>query len=192
MNNANIKKMVILCSGEGSNLQAIIDYFNGHSDIQIACIISDKPSKSLERGIAHSIPTLYLPKLNRSRESYDQALMAHINLYQPDLIILAGFMRILSAKFIQSYPKQILNIHPSLLPKYKGLNTHKRTLENNDKMHGTTIHYVNEDLDGGEIIIQKSIKILESDNEKTLEEKVKAIEHQLYPKTIALLLSNKH
>ena len=182
------KHLVIFSSGEGSNLEAIINYFRSHLVISIACIISDKNSKSLKRGANHSIPTLYLPSINHSRETYDKLLTKHVNLYSPNLIVLSGFMRILSPSFISRYPNKIVNIHPSLLPKYKGLRTHKRVFENKEKFHGTTIHYVEDKLDSGKIIAQHVIVVSDQDTEDSLRKKVKHLEQQVYSKTIESIL----
>jgi phosphoribosylglycinamide formyltransferase-1 len=188
MNEMGGRNIVLLSSGEGSNVESIISYFNQHPLIKIRCIISDKQSKTLSRGIDNIIPTLFLPIMNCSNESYDRFLMKHINVYSPDLVVLSGFMRILSPEFVASYPERIINIHPSLLPKYKGLNTHRRVIENKDKSHGTTVHYVEDELDSGRIIEQHKIIISNTDTEESLQNKVKSLEHQIYPRIIESLL----
>ncbi|MCF6767559.1 phosphoribosylglycinamide formyltransferase [Thiotrichales bacterium 19S11-10] len=185
------KNLVILTSGNGSNLQAILDKIDaGNISGEVNAVISNKNSHSLVRAKNHQIPAYFLPhtKFN-SRETYDQALVDIITPYQPDFIILAGFMRILTPTFIHSFKDKIINIHPSLLPKYKGLHTHKQALENNDKEHGTTVHVVNEALDSGAIIDQAKFDIEPSDTIEALETKIKVLEHQLYPRVIQKLCS---
>lgn len=181
----DIKRLVVLSSGIGSNLQAMIDTLHDQDGITIAAVVSDKPSPSLKRAIKADIPCLFLPQQKKqSNTDYDNLLDRFIQLFHPDLIVLSGFMRILSAKFVDQYPNKIINIHPSLLPKYKGLNTHRRVLENGEKVHGTTIHFVNQFLDSGEIIAQKIIEITQDDTVESLKRKIKYIEHVFYPKII--------
>lgn len=190
MANKSTFKLVVLSSGYGSNLQAIIDQLHNEGGIEISAIISDKVSESITRALNHNIPCLYLPKQKQqTREEYDQLLSELLAPFSPDLIILAGFMRILSPAFIQKFPQQIINIHPSLLPKHKGLNTHQRVIDAKDKTHGTTIHYVNEHLDGGKIIAQKRIDVLPFDTAETLEQAIKSLEHVFYPATIHKLVA---
>ena len=125
-----------------------------------------------------------------SKKNFENQSLKLLKKNEIDLICLAGFMKILSKKFIKKFSKPILNIHPSLLPKYKGLNTHYRVIKNREKYSGATVHIVNEKLDSGKIIIQERIKILKSDEEKTLEKKILKIEHRIYPKAIIKLLTN--
>ncbi|WP_157966671.1 phosphoribosylglycinamide formyltransferase [Fastidiosibacter lacustris] len=184
----NNYKLVILSSGYGSNLQSIIDKLHLQDGIEVCVIVSDKASQSITRGLLANIPCLFLPKRkSQSREEYDKLLKALIIPFAPDLIVLAGFMRIFSPVFIRAFEGKIINIHPSLLPKYKGLNTHQRVIDAKDKMHGTTIHYVDETLDGGEIIAQKRIDVLPFDTAETLEQTIKSIEHTFYPEIIRKL-----
>lgn len=185
---SNTQRLVVLSSGLGSNLQAIIDALHKQDGIVIAAVISDKPSFSLKRSIKADIPCLFLPKRKKQLNTeYDNLLYQFIRLFHPYLIILSGFMRILSSKFIDNYPNKIINIHPSLLPKYKGLNTHQRVLENGEKLHGTTIHFVNQLLDSGDIIAQKSIDIGKDDTLESLRRKIKSVENNFYPKVIRRL-----
>ncbi len=184
----NNYKLVILSSGYGSNLQSIIDKLHLQEGIEVCVIVSDKASQSITRGLLANIPCLFLPKRkSQSREEYDKLLKALIIPFAPDLIVLAGFMRIFSPVFIRAFEGKIINIHPSLLPKYKGLNTHQRVIDAKDNMHGTTIHYVDETLDGGEIIAQKRIDVLPFDTAETLEQTIKSIEHTFYPEIIRKL-----
>ena len=126
----------------------------------------------------------------QNKSSFESQLLKILNLYDLDLICLAGFMKILSGGFIKKYSKPILNIHPSLLPKYKGLNTHLRAIKNRDKFTGATVHEVNEKLDSGKIVLQKKVKILKKDKIKSLEKKVLKIEHEIYPKAVVKFLTN--
>ncbi|MFZ9034849.1 MAG: phosphoribosylglycinamide formyltransferase [Francisellaceae bacterium] len=183
-----MKKLVILSSGFGSNLGAMIEKLHQQHDIEIALVISDHDSQSLIRGQKAGIPTLYLPK-NKGidRAKYDEKLADVIAAFNPDLIVLSGFMRILTAGFIERFKGKIINIHPSLLPKYKGLNTHQRAIDAKDLQHGTTVHFVDETLDGGRIIDQRAISIDINDDKESLEKKIKTIEHDFYPEVILRL-----
>lgn len=176
--------IVVLISGNGSNLQAIIDAKNnGLLPIEIDAVISSNPSAyGLTRAKNSSIPIHTLaPNEFDDRTAYDEALYQCIESYQPDLIILAGFMRILGNRFLETFKDRIINIHPSLLPKYPGLNTHEQVIAAKDLEHGCTIHFVTDNLDGGPIIAQVSIKVDDTDTASTLKEKVHQAEHFLYP-----------
>jgi len=175
---------VVLISGNGSNLQSIID--NAKSiDLTICCVISNKTNAfGLKRAAKVSIPYVALDEtLFDSKLDFDQEIMKVIDNYQPGVIILAGYMRILSADFISKYFGKILNIHPSLLPKFPGLNTHQRAIEASEKKHGASVHFVTEELDGGPVIAQEFVNIDSTDNVQTLAKKVLDKEHALYPKT---------
>lgn len=178
-------RIVIVISGNGSNLQAIIDGCTDGSIPGTICgVISNNPDAfGLERASRASIPTTVLNHREyESRAVYDQSLAELIESFSPDLILLAGFMRILTPEFVCKFKGKLLNIHPSLLPKYTGLHTHKRALENGDSKHGATVHYVTEELDGGPIIIQGTIPIESEDDELSLAAKVQSqIEHHIYP-----------
>ena len=176
---------VVLISGNGSNLQSIID--NAKSiDLNICCVVSNKKDAfGLKRAAKASIPCIALDEtLFDSKLGFDQEIMKVIDNYQAEVIILAGYMRILSADFISKYSGKILNIHPSLLPKFPGLNTHQRAIEASEKKHGASVHFVTKDLDGGPVISQVSVNIDSKDNAKTLAKKVLEKEHELYPKII--------
>ncbi len=176
-------KAAVLISGYGSNLQALID-----DDIDICVAVGTFPAPGLARAKVANISIGVLDHTNySSRELFDQALLDKLEPYEPDLIILAGFMRILTSVFINEYKDKILNIHPSLLPKYPGLNTHQRALDAGDTEHGCTVHYVTEDLDQGPIVAQSCVPVLPDDTAETLAERVLEAEHQLYPKTIKTL-----
>ena len=176
---------VVLISGNGSNLQSIID--NAKSiDLNICCVVSNKKDAfGLKRAAKVNIPCIALDEtLFDSKLGFDQEIMKVIDNYQAEVIILAGYMRILSADFISKYSGKILNIHPSLLPKFAGLNTHQRAIDASEKKHGASVHFVTKDLDGGPVISQVSVNIDSKDNAKTLAKKVLEKEHELYPKII--------
>ena len=176
---------VVLISGNGSNLQSIID--NAKSiDLNICCVVSNKKDAfGLKRAAKVDIPCVALDEtLFDSKLSFDQEIMQVIDNYQAEVIILAGYMRILSADFISKYSGKILNIHPSLLPKFPGLNTHQRAIDASEKKHGASVHFVTEEVDGGPVIAQQSVNIDSTDNSQTLAKKVLKKEHILYPKVI--------
>lgn len=162
-------------------------------DIQICCVISnEKNAYGIERAKARAIPYAIIPHQDyNSRNDFEMVLKTKIDTHQPDLIILAGFMRILSAGFVNCYPNQILNIHPSLLPKYPGLHTHEKVIANKDKVHGASIHFVTDKLDGGPVIVQKEILVLEQDTAESLQHKIHQIEYQLYPMVIGWYASGR-
>ena len=176
---------VVLISGNGSNLQSIIDNVKS-IDLTICCVVSNKMDAfGLKRAAKVGIPCVALDEtLFDSKLGFDQEIMKVIDNYQAEVIILAGYMRILSADFISKYSGKILNIHPSLLPKFPGLNTHQRAIDASEKKHGASVHFVTKDLDGGPIISQVSVNIDSKDNAKILAKKVLEKEHELYPKII--------
>lgn len=183
-------KLVVLLSGEGSNLQAIIDQISaGNIKAQISAVISNRENAyGLIRAEKAGIPAMVLDhKQFIDRESFDDSLAQIIESYEPDLIVLAGFMRILSDDFVIQFKDRLINIHPSLLPKYKGLDTHKRALQNGDKQHGASVHYVIPELDAGTVILQGVVDIQDDDTEESLANRVHKIEHRIYPKAIAYL-----
>jgi phosphoribosylglycinamide formyltransferase-1 len=183
---------VVLISGNGSNLQSIIDNVNS-IDLTICCVVSNKTDAfGLKRAAKVGIPCVALDEtLFESKLSFDQAIMKVIDNYQPEVIILAGYMRILSADFVSKYFGKILNIHPSLLPKFPGLNTHQRAIDAFEKQHGASVHFVTEELDGGPVIAQEFVNIDSTDNAQTLAKKVLDKEHVLYPKTIHWYTQNR-
>ena len=179
--------IVVLISGNGSNLQAIIDAIvKKNYPIEIKAVISNKATAvGLQRATAAGIPTeVLLPKNHANRVAYDQALIKHVDRYQAKLIVLAGFMRVLSAEFVNHFNNKLINIHPSLLPKHKGLNTHQRVLEAGDTKHGCSIHFVSNELDSGKIIAQQECNVNATDTVTSLNEKIHQLEHQLYPDVI--------
>ncbi|MGD8782874.1 MAG: phosphoribosylglycinamide formyltransferase [Thioalkalispiraceae bacterium] len=180
-------KLVVLISGSGTNLGAIIrEIQTGNLQCEIAQVISNRPNAyGLTRAQQANIPTTVIDhKDYDSREAFDQALSDTIDHYQPDLIVLAGFMRILSNQFVEHYLGKMINIHPSLLPKYQGLNTHKRVLQAGDTKHGVTVHYVTSELDSGPIILQATVPVLPDDDEHSLKQRIHQAEHQIYPEAI--------
>jgi phosphoribosylglycinamide formyltransferase-1 len=177
-------RLVVLISGSGSNLQAIIDSCeSGEINAHIAAVISNKADAyGLERAKKAGIATAVLSHKDfATREAYDEQLLHVIDSFEPNLVVLAGFMRILTSNLVQKYSGKMLNIHPSLLPKYQGLNTHQRAIDANDEFHGVSVHFVTEELDGGPVILQAKIAILENDTADTLAERVHEQEHIIYP-----------
>jgi len=180
-------KLVVLISGEGSNFQAIQDAISaGTLNAQIDLLISNrKQANGLNRatraGIAHSVISALK---GEARTAYDRRLIKKIKPLAPDLIVLAGFMRILSSDFIHAFSGRIINIHPSLLPAYKGMNTHQRVLDAGEMYHGATVHYVTEALDAGEIILQSRISIEPNEDAASLQQRIHTEEHIIYPRAI--------
>ncbi|CAN5232794.1 phosphoribosylglycinamide formyltransferase [soil metagenome] len=186
--------MIILISGNGSNLQAIIDAIAaGKITAKIAAVISNRSNAfGLVRAQNAGIPTHVLESKNfANRSAFDAALQQLIDSYQPDLVILAGFMHILASELVQTYNGRMLNIHPSLLPKYRGLHTHIQALQAKDAEHGTTVHFVTEELDGGPIIAQASLTIKDDDTVESLQTRLQQLEHQLYPAVIQWFVSGR-
>ena len=180
--------LVILLSGNGTNFQAIVDSIdNGQLKAVIKVVISNnKDAFGLKRARNHNIKNLCIDHKDfADRESYDQKLMETVEQESVDFIVLAGFMRILGSNFVKNFPNKIINIHPSLLPKYPGLNTHKKVLENKDKEHGVTVHLVDEGLDSGPIIGFVKILVEDDEKENNLENKIHKIEHFIYPKILS-------
>ncbi len=178
-------RTLVLISGSGSNLQAFIDGIAlGQLPLSLVGVISNRPHvQGLERAQKANISNQVLDHQTfATREAYDASLLELIESYHPELIILAGYMRIMSPILIQALEGKMLNIHPSLLPKYPGLHTHKRALENRDQFHGSSVHFVTQTLDGGPVIAQSKLEISSEDTEQSLIERVKLLEHQLYPK----------
>jgi len=184
------KNTAILISGRGSNLRSLVRYSKTKKSlIRIVLVVSNNfNAKGLDYADRSKINNVVIKYSNR--KSFEDRLLKLLKKNNVDLICLAGFMKILSGSFIKQFNKPILNIHPSFLPKYKGLNTHKRAIQNQDKYSGATVHIVNDKLDSGKIILQKKVKILKSDSEKSLQKKVLKIEHKIYPKAIIRFLAS--
>ncbi|EWH06713.1 phosphoribosylglycinamide formyltransferase [Pseudoalteromonas lipolytica SCSIO 04301] len=177
-------RLVVLISGSGSNLQAIIDACGrGEINANIAAVISNKADAyGLERAKNAGIQTRVLSHKDfDSREAYDAELMDIIDSFEPNLVVLAGFMRILTPNLVQKFKGKMLNIHPSLLPKYQGLNTHQRAIDAKDDVHGVSVHFVTEELDGGPVVLQAKVPVLENDTAETLAQRVHQQEHIIYP-----------
>lgn len=177
-------RFAVLVSGNGSNLQALMDACAaGRIQGELVGVLSNRPDAfALERAKAAGIATQVLSNQAFSdRDSYDAALIQALETWQPDLLVMAGFMRILTPAFVQHFAGRMLNIHPSLLPKYQGVNTHARAIAAGDTVHGATVHFVTEELDGGPIVLQARVPIFPEDDESSLAERVLSQEHQLYP-----------
>jgi phosphoribosylglycinamide formyltransferase-1 len=185
--NTSALPIVVLISGSGSNLQAIIDAVqNDWLPVEICAVISNRPDAyGLERARAANIPAEVIDhKAFGSRAEYEAALQQLIDQHQPALVVLAGYMRILGDAFVDHYQGRMLNIHPSLLPAFPGLNTHQRALDATVAEHGASIHFVTNELDGGPVVLQAAIPVLPDDDAKTLAERVHTQEHQIYPLAI--------
>ena len=181
-----MKKIVILISGRGSNMQAILE---ARLPLSVAAVISnDATASGLITAQKHGVPTRVVDhRAHADRAAFDTALAAAIDEYAPDLLVLAGFMRILTAGFVEHYRDRILNIHPSLLPSFTGLHTHRRALEAGVKVHGCSVHFVTPELDHGPIVAQAAVPVLDDDSEDTLAARVLAQEHRIYPQAVAWL-----
>ena len=180
-------RLVVLISGRGSNLQAILDQAaSGELPVEVAAVISNRPGvQGLERARQAGVPALELDHQHfADRPEFEAALIELIDRYRPDLVILAGFMRVLTPGFTDHYRGRLFNIHPSLLPKFRGLHTHERALAAGETEHGASIHFVTAELDGGPVIVQARVAVLPSDDPDTLAARVLAQEHRLYPLAI--------
>ncbi|MEM9330212.1 MAG: phosphoribosylglycinamide formyltransferase [Pseudomonadota bacterium] len=187
------KKLAVFISGRGSNMEAILNATKrADFPAKIAVVISDNPeAEGLELALAHNIDAFAFARSDYcSKSEHEAAIIEAVDACNVDLVCLAGYMRILSPEFTDRYKSKLINIHPSLLPKFKGLNTHARAIEAGETEHGCTIHYVNSEMDGGEIIAQSSVPILPDDSPKSLAARVLIEEHKLYPKVIEALCSH--
>lgn len=184
-------RLVILISGRGSNMQSIIRAIEaGELQADIAAVISNRPDAAgLQTASAAGIATQVINHRDfDSREAFDQQLAEQIDGYQPDYVILAGFMRILTAQFVEHFAGRLINIHPSLLPKFKGLHTHQRAIEAGEQEHGASVHFVTAELDDGPVILQAKVPVLQGDTPETLAARVLIEEHKLYPDALKLLI----
>lgn len=184
----------VLISGRGSNLKAIIDAIEQKRlDATIAIVISNRAdAPGLDHARTAGIDTLVIShKAFATREEHDRALVEALNDRQVALVCLAGFMRLLSRVFIDAFPNRILNIHPSLLPKYPGLHPQRQALDDGARVSGATVHFVNEDLDAGPIVLQREVPVLPGDTESTLAERILQVEHAVYPEAIAAVLDRR-
>ena len=179
--------VAVLISGGGSNLQAIVDLLSNESiDAHIVRVISNRPGvKGLERAEHANIPTEVIDHTDYdTREDFDQALIQSLDAVQSDLIVLAGFMRILTPRFVEHFSGRMINIHPSLLPAYKGLDTHRRALADGVAFHGASVHFVTPELDAGAVILQGRVPVYAEDDAAALQQRVHRIEHIIYPEVI--------
>lgn len=178
--------VVVLVSGHGSNLQAILDHAARSLPVQVQAVVSDRPeAEALKRARAAGVPVETVTTAEfPDKQAYDAALIRAVDRYAPQLVVLAGFMRILGPGFVHRHLGHMLNIHPSLLPKYRGLHTHRRALEAGDTLHGCSVHFVTEELDSGAVIAQAHVPVLPGDDESSLRTRVQRREHMIYPEVI--------
>jgi phosphoribosylglycinamide formyltransferase-1 len=189
-----VKKLGILLSGRGSNFETIArNVANGLLDCEIAIVISNRAdARGLELARSMAIPAVWLPSQGSDRAEYDAQIAAELKSRGVDLVCLAGFMRLLSAPFVRQFPLRILNIHPSLLPAFPGLDAQTQALAYGAKITGCTVHFVDEHLDGGPIILQAPVPVLDRDTAQSLSDRILAQEHRLYSEAIQLVLSGKY
>ncbi|AKZ65685.1 phosphoribosylglycinamide formyltransferase [Candidatus Palibaumannia cicadellinicola] len=189
-----MKRIVVLISGQGSNLKALIEACHQKKlSAEISAVVSNNTSAY---GLKYAINmNINIHTINKTQftgsEEFDRALIAVIDYYKPDVVVLAGYMLILSNEFVTHYFGRLLNIHPSLLPLYPGLHTHRNALQNGDLIHGTSVHFVTDQLDSGPLILQAKVPIFSNDNEITLAHRVKNKEHIIYPIVIGWVLSGR-
>lgn len=188
------KVLGILASGRGTNAQAIIDAIdNGQLAAKIGIIITDNPTAAvLERAAIHHIPALCIERSKfGARADFEAALVSQLAEYKVDLVVLAGFMRLLSSKFIQHFAGRVMNIHPALLPAFPGLDAQQQAIDYGAKVSGCTVHFVDEGMDTGPVILQQSVPVRDDDTADTLAARILVVEHQLYPLAIRLFCENK-
>jgi phosphoribosylglycinamide formyltransferase-1 len=186
--------IVVLISGTGSNLKAIAEQArSGALPVEIRAVISDRAGAAgLAWAEAAGLPTALVPARDYAdRAAFDAALAAEIDRRSPGLVVLAGFMRVLGAEFVDRYAGRMLNIHPSLLPRHRGLHTHRRVLEAGDPLHGASVHFVTRELDGGPVVLQVRVPVRSGDDESTLAARVLAQEHRIYPECIGWFASGR-
>ncbi|HEV8037829.1 MAG TPA: phosphoribosylglycinamide formyltransferase [Bryobacteraceae bacterium] len=188
-----MKRIGILLSGRGSNFEAIADSVAaGRIEAEIAAVISNRPTaRGLEIARERGLPALCIPSKDVPREEYDRLLLAELKNRQVDLVCLAGFMRLLTPEFCQAFPLRILNIHPSLLPAFPGLDAQKQALEHGVKISGCTVHFVDPQLDSGPIILQAAVPVLGNDTAESLSARILAEEHRIYSEAIAIVLEGR-
>jgi phosphoribosylglycinamide formyltransferase-1 len=187
-------RIVILISGRGSNMQALLEAeYSAAVPVQFACVISNKAEASgLQTAAAHGVPTEVLEhRLFPDRASFDAALAARIDAYQPDIVVLAGFMRVLTGDFVRHYANRLINVHPALLPAFPGLDTHERAISAGVKLHGCTVHFVTPEVDAGPIIAQAAVPVLADDTPQTLAARVLQQEHRLFPMVVGWLAQGR-
>ena len=188
------KRLGVLLSGRGSNFEALADSVAAGRipDAQIAIVIANREgAQGIDRAAARGIPSLVLPSRGLEREVYDRQVVAALRENKVDLVCLAGYMRLLSPYFVQSFPLRILNIHPSLLPSFPGLESQRQALEYGVKFAGCTVHFVDENLDAGPIILQSVVPVLDSDTPDSLSEKILREEHRIYSQAVRIVLEGR-
>jgi phosphoribosylglycinamide formyltransferase 1 len=188
-----LKRLGILLSGRGSNFEAIADSIAaGRLAAEIAIVISNRPeARGVEIARERGLPVVVIPSKGVAREEYDRRLIAELALHGVDLICLAGFMRLLSAEFCRAFPMRILNIHPSLLPAFPGLDAQKQALDHGAKISGCSVHFVDEQLDAGPIVLQAAVPVLDDDTPETLAARILKEEHRIYSEAIGFVLSGR-
>lgn len=187
-------RLVVLASGRGSNLDALLDASaTGALRASVIAVLSDQPAApALARAIARGVVAAAVdPAAFADRAAFDAALAGRVAAHRPDFVVLAGFMRILGADFVRRYLGRLVNIHPSLLPRHRGLHTHRRALEAGDREHGASVHFVTEELDGGPVFMRTRVPVLPGDDETALARRVLAAEHRLYPAALGLLAAGQ-
>ncbi len=185
----------MLLSGRGSNFEALAESVSAGRipGAEIAMVISNQPdAQGLKRAEARGIPARMIPSKGLQREAYDRQVLAVLQEYKVDLVCLAGYMRLLSPYFVAAFPQNILNIHPSLLPSFPGLESQKQALEHGVKVAGCSVHFVDENLDAGPIILQAVVPVLDSDDEHTLSERILKEEHRIYSEAVKIVLQGKY
>jgi phosphoribosylglycinamide formyltransferase-1 len=188
------KRLGVLLSGRGSNFEALADSVAAGRipDAQVAIVIANREgAQGIDRATARGIPTLALPSRGLEREAYDRQVVAALRENKVDLVCLAGYMRLLSPYFVQSFPQRILNIHPSLLPSFPGLESQRQALEYGVKFAGCTVHFVDENLDAGPIILQSVVPVLDTDTEDSLSDKILREEHRIYSDAVKIVLEGR-
>jgi phosphoribosylglycinamide formyltransferase-1 len=188
-----VKRIGILLSGRGSNFEAIADHVAaGRLEAEIAAVISNRPAaRGLEIARERGLPALSIPSKDVPREEYDRLLAAELKSRRVDLVCLAGFMRLVSGEFCQAFPLRILNIHPSLLPAFPGLDAQQQALEHGVKISGCTVHFVDPQLDAGPIVLQAAVPVLENDSVESLSARILDEEHRIYSEAIAIVLAGR-
>jgi len=188
-----VKRIGILLSGRGSNFEAIADNVAaGRLQAEIAAVISNRPeARGVEIARERGLPVVCIPSKGVPREQYDRLLVAELENRQVDLVCLAGFMRLLTGVFCQAFPMRILNIHPSLLPSFPGLDAQKQALDHGVKISGCSVHFVDEQLDAGPIVLQAAVPVLDDDSAETLSARILVEEHRIYSQAIATVLSGR-
>jgi phosphoribosylglycinamide formyltransferase-1 len=187
-------KIGVLASGSGSNLQAIFDRIeSGNLPVEVACVISNNAAAyALERAKRHDVPALHIDhRVFAGREEYDAALVETLQKYGAELVVLAGFMRIITTVLLDAFPMSIMNIHPALLPAFPGLHAQRQAMDYGVKVSGCTVHFVDTGTDTGPVIIQAAVPVLEGESEDTLSQRIQAEEHRIYPEAIRLFAEGR-